>query len=86
MAERNTTTIRVSRRTKARLDSVSTLCGLNNISKTLDFAVEAAEEKLDRYQGNIESLFQFKGARSNYKNTSENVDKILTKAFEKPRK
>lgn len=86
MADTKTTTVRVSRRTKTRLETISTLSGLNNLSKTLDFAVEAAEEKLDRYRGDVESVLEFKGAKSSYTDTSENVDRILSKAFRKEKR
>ncbi|MHB2037188.1 MAG: hypothetical protein ACYCPW_10675 [Nitrososphaerales archaeon] len=81
----DTTTVRVSKKTKTRLERISALSGLNNLSKTLDFAVEAAEDKLNKYHGNINSLLEFKGAKSDFKNTSATVDKVLTKAFAKER-
>jgi hypothetical protein len=52
----NTTTVRVSKKTKTRLEKVSTLSGLNNLSKTLEFAVEAAEDKLNQYHGKYQLL------------------------------
>lgn len=82
-----TTTVRVSKKTKAKLESVSTLSGINNLSKTLDFAVEAAEDRLNQYKGNINTLLKFSAGRSGLKNTSEEVDKVLAQAFsEKVRK
>lgn len=81
MAE--TTTVRVSKKTKAKLESVSTLSGINNLSKTLDFAVEAAEDRLNHYHGNIDSLLKFRAGRSGFRHTSEEVDKVLAQAFSK---
>jgi hypothetical protein len=68
-----TTTIRISKKTKARLERVSSPSGLNNLSKTLDFAVDAAEDKLNQYRGNVKSVLKFKGARSGFSDTSERV-------------
>lgn len=79
MAE--TTTVRVSKKTKAKLENVSTLSGINNLSKTLDFAVEAAEDRLNQYHGNIDSLLKFRAGKSGFKNTSEEVDKVLAHAY-----
>lgn len=81
-----TTTVRVSKKTKAKLENVSTLSGLNNLSKTLDFAVEAAEDKLNEYHGNIDSLLEFKAGKSGFKKTSEEVDKALAQAFAEKRR
>lgn len=81
---KGTTTVRVSKKTKSRLENVSALSGLNNLSKTLDFAVEAAEDKLlNAYRGNIDSLLQFKAGSSGFKKTSEEVDRVLAQAFSK---
>ena len=77
----NTTTVRISKKTKERLERVSDLAGLNNLSKTLDFAVEAAEDRLDQYHGNVNSLFKFKAGRSGFKKTSISVDKVLARAL-----
>lgn len=82
----DTTTVRVSKKTKTRLEKVSTLSGLNNLSKTIDFAVEAAEDKLNQYHGNIDSLLKFKAEKSGFKKTSEKVDKVLAQAFEKQKR
>ena len=81
----NTTTVRISKKTKERLERVSDLSGLNNLSKTLDFAVGAAEEKLNQYQGNINSLFKFKAGRSGFRKTSESVDEVLAQAIKEQR-
>lgn len=79
----NTTTVRVSKKTKARLETVSTLSGLNNLSKTLDFAVGAAESQLNKYHGNINTLLRFDSERSGFKKTSETVDAVLAQAYRK---
>ena len=78
-----TTTVRLSKKTKARFENISALSGLNNLSKTLDFAAEAAEEKLNSYHGNIDSLLIFRPAQSGFRKTSESVDKVLSQAFDK---
>ncbi|MDG6904400.1 MAG: hypothetical protein JRN20_01290 [Nitrososphaerota archaeon] len=83
MAE--TTTVRVSKKTKARLENVSTLSGINNLTKTLEFAVEAAEDRLNQYHGNIDSLLKFRAGKSGFRNTSEEVEKILAQAYSKKR-
>jgi hypothetical protein len=81
----NTTTVRISKKTKERLERVSDLTGLNNLSKTLDFAVGAAEDKLNQYRGNIDSLFEFKGGKSGFKKTSQYVDEVLARTLKKER-
>ncbi|MGI0081231.1 MAG: hypothetical protein ACRECH_16610 [Nitrososphaerales archaeon] len=73
-----TTTVRLSRKTKARLEKVSSLTGLN-LSKALDFAVDAAEKKIENYHGNLDSLLELKVASSGYRNTSKRVDKVVAK-------
>ncbi len=75
----STTTIRVSRKTKTKLERVSTLGGFNNLSKTLEFAVGAAEDKLNEYHGNIGSLLKLRQEKSGFHDTSEKVDEILAK-------
>jgi predicted DNA-binding protein len=72
-----TTTVRLSKKTKTRLEKVAMLTGWN-LSRTLDFAIETAEEKVDKYHGNINSLLKLKQEKSGYKDTSENVDKVLS--------
>ncbi|MDH2901853.1 MAG: hypothetical protein PXY39_12870, partial [archaeon] len=72
-----TTTVRLSKKTKTRLEKVAMLTGWN-LSRTLDFAIETAEEKVDKYHGNIDSLLKLKQEKSGYKDTSENVDKVLS--------
>ena len=74
-----TTTIRVSKKTKTKLERVSALGGFNNLSKTLDFAVEAAEDKLNEYHGNVDSLLKLRQEKSGFRDTSEKVDEILAK-------
>ena len=81
----NTTTVRISKKTKERLERVSELAGLKSLSKTLDFAVGAAEDKLDRYHGNLHTLYEFKPGKSGFKKTSENVDRVLAQALKKGR-
>ncbi len=80
-----TTTIRVSRDTKAKLERISALAGLNNLSKTLDYAAVAAEEKLDRYRGNVDSLYRFKAGKSAFRRTSQKADRVLAEAIQKER-
>lgn len=77
------TTVRISKKTKERLERVSDLTGLNNLSKTLDFAIDAAEDKLDQYHGNVNSLFEFKGGRSGLRKTSQSLDEELAQALKK---
>jgi hypothetical protein len=79
----NSTTVRISKGTKQRLERVSELAGLNNLARTLDFAVEAAEDKLNRYHGNVDSLFKFKAGSSGFKDTSEAVDKVIARSLRK---
>ena len=75
----NTTTVRLSKKSKARLEKVALLTGWN-LSRTLDFAIEAAEEKVERYRGNIDSLFKLRQEKSGYLDTSEKLDEILAEA------
>ena len=80
-----TTTVRISKKTKERLERVSDMAGLDSLSKTLDFAVEAAEDKLNQYHGDVNSILKFKAGGSGFKKTSENVDKVLAQALRKER-
>ena len=50
----NTTTVRVSIETRAKLERLASITGWS-FSKTLDFA-KVAEEKVDEYHGNRDSL------------------------------
>ncbi|MFI5450515.1 MAG: hypothetical protein ACHQ03_12205 [Candidatus Bathyarchaeia archaeon] len=77
----DTTTVRISKKTKERLERVSDLAGLNNLSKALDFAVGAAEDKLNLYHGNIDSVFEFKAGKSGFMKTSKSVDKVVAQAL-----
>jgi predicted DNA-binding protein len=72
-----TTTVRLSKKTKTRLEKVAMITGWN-LSRTLDFAIETAEEKVDKYLGNINSLLKLRQEKSGYKDTSEKVDKVLS--------
>lgn len=72
----NTTTIRLSRKSKRRLERVAELTGLN-LSRTLDFAIESAEEKIDKYHGDVDSLINLRQESSGHRDTSEKVDEIL---------
>ena len=72
-----TTTIRVSKKTRAKLEKLSALGGFDSISKAIDYAVEAAEDKLNKYHGNIDSLIRLRQEKSGFHNTSEKVDEIL---------
>ncbi len=76
MPKAESTTVRVSKKTKTRLQRIATLTGLG-LSKTLDFAVEAAEEKVEGYRGDVESLLRLKPAESGFHITSEKVDEVL---------
>ena len=76
----STTTVRLSKKSKARLEKVALLTGWN-LSRTLDFAIETAEEKVDRYRGNIDSLLKLRQEKSGYRDTSENVDDIFAKTI-----
>lgn len=82
----NSTTVRISRKTKERLQKVSDLAGLQSLSKTLDFAVEAAEDKLNEYHGNIDTVIKFKAGESKFRNTSRSVDKVLGEALKKKKR
>ena len=74
----STTTVRLSKKSKARLERVALLTG-KSLSQTLDFAIESAEEKVDEYQGDINSLLKLKQERSGYPDTSKKVDEVLAK-------
>ena len=71
-----TTTVRISKKTRAKLQRVASLTGMN-LSKTLDFAVNVAEDKIDDYRGNVDSLLKLKSLRSGIAKTSETVDNVL---------
>ena len=71
-----TTTVRISKKTRAKLERVASLTGMN-ISKTIDFAIQTAEDKMDEYHGNVDSLLKLKPAKSGFSKTSEIVDKVL---------
>ncbi len=75
-----TTTVRVSKRTKERFERISSLTGLN-LSKTLDFAAQAAEQRIDQYRGNIDSLLSLRTEDSGFKNTSKRVDEVIALAL-----
>ena len=74
----NTTTVRLSKRTKTKLERVAFLKGCN-LSKAHDFAVGVAEEKVDEYHGNVTSLLSLKQYKSGFKETSERIDEIVAK-------
>ena len=71
-----TTTVRISKKARAKLDRVAAFAGMN-ISKTIDFAIQTAEDKMDEYHGNVDSLLKLKPAKSGFSKTSEIVDKVL---------
>lgn len=75
-----TTTVRVSRKTKERFERISSLTGLS-LSKTLDFAAQSAEERIDRYHGDVDSLLGLRTEDSGYKNTSKRVDVAVAQAL-----
>ena len=77
----SSTTVRISKKTKERLEKISDLGGFRSLAKSLDFAVGAAEDKLNNYRGNIDSLYKFKAGRSGFKKTSASVDKILAESL-----
>jgi hypothetical protein len=74
-----TTTVRISKKTKVKLEKVASLTGMN-LTKTLDFALDVTEDKIDHYRGNIDSLLKIKSLRSGFSKTSEMVDKLLARA------
>ena len=74
----NYTTVRLSKKSKARLEKVAVFTG-RSLSQTLDFAIESAEERVEKYHGNIKSLLTLRQEKSDYKDTSEKVDEILGK-------
>ena len=74
----NYTTVRLSKKSKARLEKVAVFTG-RSLSQTLDFAIESAEEREERYRGNINSLLNLRQEKSGYRDTSERVDEILGK-------
>jgi thiol-disulfide isomerase/thioredoxin len=50
-------------------------------ANTKEGKVGAAEDKLNQYHGNVNSLFKFKAGRSGFKKTSVSVDKVLAQAL-----
>jgi len=72
----NSTTVRLSKKSKARLEKVALLTG-RSLSQTLDFAIESAEERVDRYRGNVKTLLRLRQEKSGHSDTSQRVDEVL---------
>ena len=76
------TTIRVPRRDKERLERLAKKTGNKKLSEAFRFALSAAERETDTFHGNIDALIKARESiRSVGGNVSENVDKILAESF-----
>lgn len=76
------TTIRVSRETKNRLERIASSLGIS-IMEAVDYTVRLAEKKLDEYSGDLKILSKVLSDTrgSGHRDTSIRVDEILAKAM-----
>jgi len=81
------TTIRISRETKSRLERIALMLGVS-LMEALDYVVSVAEKHLEEYQGDLEVLARILGDTrgSGYKDTSVRVDEVLANALLKESK
>ncbi len=81
-----TTTIRVTLETKNKLERIACILG-TSIMEAVDFAVNAAEEKLEKYHGDLNILAEvLKDTRgSGYRNTSLKVNEVIAEALSRER-
>ena len=75
-------TIRVPRRDKERLERLAKKTGKKKLAEAFRFALSAAERETDKFSGNVEALIAArKYVRSVGGNVSENVDEALAESF-----
>jgi len=78
----SSSTIRVPRRDKERLERLAKKTGNKKLSEAFRFALSAAERETDAFHGNIKALLKaHKSARSTGGNVSENVDEVLAESL-----
>jgi Ribbon-helix-helix protein, copG family len=78
----SSSTIRVPKRDKERLERLAKKTGSKKLSEAFRFALSAAERETDRFHGNIEALIiARKSARAIDGRVSENVDEILAEGL-----
>ncbi len=74
------TTIRLMRRDKERLEALAKKAGKKKLTETLRFAMDAAEREMERFYGNPAALEEaLKAAAPIARRTSERVDEELSK-------
>ena len=81
------TTIRVPRRDRDRLERLAKKTGKKKLAEAFRFALSVAERETDNYHGDIESIARAQRfARPGGKDISSNVDEYLAEAlFEETR-
>jgi predicted DNA-binding protein len=78
----SSTTIRVPRRDKERLERLAKKTGNKKLAEAFRFALSVAERETDTFHGNVDALIEArKSIRSVGGNVSENVDKVLAESF-----
>ena len=78
----STTTIRVPRRDKERLERLARKTGTRRLSEAFRFALSSAERETEKFHGNVEALLKaHKSARPVGGNVSENVDRALAQSL-----
>ncbi|GEM_PF-4027428 len=76
------TTVRISRRTKARLERIALLLGVS-LKDALEYAVDVAEKHLEEYHGDLDLFARILGDRrgSGYRDTSTRVDEVIAETL-----
>jgi predicted DNA-binding protein len=77
------TTIRIMRRDKERLEMLAKKSGRKKLTDTLRFAMDAAEREVEGFKGNPAAIEEaLKAAAPIAKKTSERVDEELVRSIE----
>lgn len=72
------TTIRISIRDKERLERLTKLLKYKNLTDALRFALDVAERKIDKMNGDVESVFtSLKYSKDIGQTNAEEIDKCL---------
>ncbi len=76
------TTIRIQKRDKDRLERLARRTGTKRLSEAFRFALSAAERESDRFKGNMRALSEAqKSVGSRGGNVSERIDEELADAL-----
>ncbi len=74
--------MRISRKTKARLERIALLLGVS-LKDALEYAVGVAEKQLDSYRGDLDLFARILSDRrgSGYRDTSTRVDEVVVETL-----